>query len=131
MESLIGTEKQIKWATEIREKVVYWHNYFSCDRDTPINDEEKKYYDLIIQNRDASFWIEARAGAPEGDFEWMYKRCTKKELEEVFLMKKNETIMAIRLDLDLKQQLKIRCAEQNISMQAILSQIIKEYLDKK
>ena len=45
-------------------------------------------------------------------------------------MKKSETQIMLRLPMDTKRQLKVRCVEQNISMQEVLVKIIKEYLEK-
>lgn len=42
----------------------------------------------------------------------------------------NETQMMLRLPMDVKRKLKVRCAEKNISMNETLIKLIKEYLEK-
>jgi hypothetical protein len=73
---MIGSEKQIKWATEIKNKILVNFQYILDSED--VEDLNiKKYYKEIMDIKDSKFWIEyARNIRNDLDFKWFHKRAT-------------------------------------------------------
>jgi hypothetical protein len=75
---MIGTEKQIAWANDIKSKMTKWFEIFSSDK--TITTHEVNFYNEIMKIESAEFWIDAKAGTMEGNFEWVYDRAKNKGL---------------------------------------------------
>lgn len=90
MKELIGTEKQIKWAADIRSNMIRWYELAIAEIDEDIEDEEDiaevvaelkerreqivSGFSKIIETVDsASWWIDHRVSDPGKAYAGFYK----------------------------------------------------------
>jgi hypothetical protein len=77
-----GSQKQIKWANEIKESVLNSFNTLKYEWKNT-SEEDEKYFNLIKDIDEAEFWIEIRVNATYGDFKWMYEKGLRRNFIKV------------------------------------------------